>query len=374
MANILDQINSNNQLILNDISDTLELIDSNISPIASYLYRNNQREGTTSTVFEWVENYTRKLRTVLVTALAATGTTATLDIKDKSAVVVNTMVCIGNEVMKVTDITGGVITVSRAYADTTLAAHVAGANVEILGIDIEEGGEFLKSSTLGAETITNRVGITYEEFEITDTAMATYITGQNGASAYEVESMKKKIELMTIIENRLINSKGYVSGKNRATKGIKHLVGENGLVHNGMSAAFDRNMLDVCIEKILDSGGKTELQQNKFALVVPYAQKIKIDKWDDSLIRKGITETVTGATITQVVSSVGILNVFYANSLKNDELLMVNLDNLTIKELYPIREVIAGKNKMANTFALYGEWGLQFRGLPYQMWIQDIAV
>ncbi len=365
-----EQINTTNQLISADISDELSLINPAVSPIVSHILRGGRKRAINSTVIEWTDTYIRKTDSLLKEQIDNSVTT--LKLNDKEVLVKDAVLSIDDELVLITNVSDDTATVTRGFGETAKAEHKVGAEVKSIGIFMEEGGELKDSTVRLPVTVSNRTGIVYEEFEVTETAKHTYIQGQSGMTAYQVESMKKKEELMAIIENKLLNAVTFSTGKQRNNDGVKSLIKKNGIVVDAEAGDLTKNFLDKVIKKIIDAGGQGDLQAGKYFICVPYNQQNKIDNFNKDTIRTTQAETTTGVRITQIITTGGVLNVFPASSLSSTEILIINLDELEIDELYPIREEIAAKTKLADKYFLHGEWTVKLTKCPLQMWVRNL--
>lgn len=370
---IIDQINSTNQIISKDISDELVLINSAVSPIMSHILKGGRKSPTNSTTIEWIDNYIRKTDTTLKTALEDTSGTS-VQVVDKEVLLKDAVLSIDDELMLIQSVSEDTATVQRGYGGTSASTHTVGAEIKSIGIFMEEGGELKPSTVKTPVSIENKTGIVYEEFEVTETAKHTYIQGQSGMSAYQIESMKKKEELMGIMENKILNSVMFSSGKSRNNDGVKSLIKKHGIVVDAEQTELTKDFIDKVAEQIIKAGGGADLLAGKYFIVAPYKQANKIDNFNKDTVRTSQSETITGMRITQVVTTGGILNVFHANSLSANEMLIMNLDELEIKELYPIKEELAAKTSLSDKYFLHGEWTVKLNKCPCQMWVKNLKV
>lgn len=364
------QIGTDNQLISADISDELSLINPAVSPIVSHILRGGRKKAINSTVIEWTDTYIRKTDSILKEKLEKEGTSISL--AHEEVLVKDSVLAIDDELVLVTEVSGDKATITRGFGETEKAEHLVGTEVKSIGIFMEEGGELKDSTVRLPITVTNRTGIVYEEFEVTETAKHTYIQGQSGMSAYQVESMKKKEEIMAIIENKLLNAVTFSTGKQRNNDGVKSLIKKHGIVIDGEGKDLSKDFIDKAIKKIIDAGGQGDLQAGKYFICVPYNQQNRINNFNKETIRTTQAETVTGVNITQIVTTGGILNVFPASSLSSTEALIINLDELEIDELYPIKEEIGAKTKLADKYFMHGEWTVKLTKCPLQMLIRNL--
>ena len=378
MAGKIDkQLNSTNQVISNDILDELQLVNPNSSPIVSHILRGGRTSETTSTTIEWIDHYERKTTSSLKVALNA-GVTE-IQVVDEDILVQDALLSIGDEIVKITKVkTDNKADVTRGYAGTTSTAGNIAANtiVQSLGIEIEEGGELKKSSVRLPVRITNNTGIIYEEYEVTETAKHVNPHGQSGLSVRELESQKKKDEMLGIMENKLLNGVKYVNGKLRMSGGIKSLIKEHGIVLDANNQPFTLDLLDNAVKAIVDKGnpGSANLRTNKYFLCVPYLILRTINKLNQDNVRSNITDKVTGTTIEQIVTTSGTVSVFPATSLAANEFLLINLNDVSLRQLYSIKEEAGAKTALADKYFLHGEYAHQIKNLPFQVHVKNVKI
>ncbi len=364
------KINTTNQLISNDISDELNLINASVSPVVSHILRGGRKTPTTSTTIEWIDTYIRKTDTFL--AADITDAETSLTVTHGEVLVKDSLLSVEDEVVYVTAVSGDTATITRGYGGTTAEAHTKGVEIKNMGIFMEEGGE-LKPSTVKLPTnIENKTGIIYEQFEVTETAKHTYIQGQSGLSAYQIESMKKKEEIMSIMENKILNSVKFTDGLKRNNDGVKALIKKHGIMVDAEGAELTKAFLDKVVKQIIDAGGGNDLAAGKYFVIAPYDQVNRIDNFNKETIRTSQDERVTGTKITQIVTTGGTLNVFHANSLNADEMGIMNLEELEMKELYPFKEELGAKTSLGEKYFIHGEFTVKLGKCPCQMWVKNL--
>lgn len=378
MAGKIDkQLNSTNQAISNDILDELQLVNPNNSPIVSHILRGGRVSETTSTTIEWIDHYERKVTSSLKVALSAGATE--IQVVDEDILVQDALLSIGDEIVKVIKVkTDNKADVTRGYAGTTSTAGNIAANtiVQSLGIEMEEGGELKKSSVRLPVHITNNTGIIYEEYEVTETAKHLNPHGQSGLSVRELESQKKKDEMLGIMENKLLNGVKFTNGKLRMSGGVKALIKEHGIVIDANNQPFTLDLLDNIVKEIVDKGnpGSADLKANKYSLCVPYMILRTINKLNKDSVRTGITEKITGTTIEEIVTTSGTVSVFPATSLAPNEFLLINLNEISLRQLYSIKEEEGAKTALADKYFLHGEYAHQIKNLPFQVHVKNVKI
>lgn len=378
MAGKIDkQLNSTNQFISNDISEELTLVNPNVSPIMSHILRGGRKEKTNAITFEWVDHYERKTNSTLKKALATAD--VEIQVNDEDVLVKDALLAIGDEIVKITNVkTDNKADVTRGYAGTTknTGTFEVGTAVQSLGIEMEEGGDLKPSTVKLPIHITNNTGIIFESYEITETAKHLAIHGQGGLSARELESQKKKDEMMGYLENKVLNGVKFSNGKQRNSGGAKSLIKAHGIVFDARNKDISVDLLDEVVKAIVDRGnpGAAELKAGKYFLCVPWAQAVKINRLNKESVRTDIRENVTGTLVTEVITNAGKLTVFPAPSLLDNEFLVTNLFNYKIKELYPIKEEMAAKTGLRDAYFFHGEHGLEIKNLPFQVHVKNVKV
>ena len=371
------KIRSGSQSISNDISDELTLINPNTSQIISYILRGGRIGTATSTTIEWIDTYERKVTSSLKVALNAGATE--IQVVDADILVKDALLSIDDEIVKITKVkTDNKADVIRGYAGTTSTAGNIAANtiVQSLGIEMEEGGE-LKASTVRLPVhITNNTGIIYEQYKVTETAKHLNPHGQGGLSVRELESQKKKDELLGIMENKFLNGVKFTSGNLRMSGGVKALIKEHGIVIDANNQPFSLDLLDNVVKAIVDKGnpGAADLKAGFYSLCVPYTILRSINKLNKDTVRTDITEKITGTKIEEIVTTSGTVSVFPATSLAENEFILMNLNEARIKQLYPIKEEIGAKTELADNYFLHGEYAHQITKLPFQVHVKNVKI
>lgn len=377
MANIDNRLHSGNQFISNDILEELQLVNPNVSPIISHILRGGRVDKTDSTTIEWVDHYERKVSSTLKKALATADTE--IQVVDADILVKDALLSIGDEIVKITNIkTDNKADITRGYAGTTATTgNIAiGTLVQSLGIEMEEGGE-LKASTVRLPVhITNNTGIIYEQYKVTETAKHLNPHGQGGLSVRELESQKKKDELLGIMENKFLNGVKFTSGNLRMSGGVKALIKEHGIVIDANNQPFSLDLLDKVVKAIVDKGnpGAADLKAGFYSLCVPYTILRTINKLNKDIVRADITDKITGTKIEEIVTTSGTVSVFPATSLAENEFILMNLNEARIKQLYPIKEEIGAKTELADNYFLHGEYAHQITKLPFQVHVKNVKI
>ena len=178
------------------------------------------------------------------------------------------------------------------------------------------------------------------------------------------------------MENKLLNGVKYVNGKLRMSGGVKSLIKEHGIVLDANNQPFTLDLLDNAVKAIVDKGnpGSANLKANKYFLCVPYLILRTINKSNKDNVRSNITDKVTGTTIEQIVTTSGTVSVFPATSLAPNEFLLINLNDASLRQLYPIKEEEGAKTALADNYFLHGEYAHQIKNLPFQVHVKNVKI
>lgn len=371
------QINSTNQFISNDITEELSLVNPNISPIMSHIIRGGRIEKTNSTTIEWTDHYERKTSSKLKVALEPGD--AEIQVVDADVLVEKAVLSIGEELVKIVKVKAdNKADIKRAYmnSDKTPGTIAAGTPVQSLGIEMEEGGDLVPSTVKLPVHIKNTTGIIYESYEVTETAKHLDIHAQGGLSARELESQKKKDEMMGNMENKLINGIQFSAGKQRSSGGIKYLIKKHGIVFDAQNRPISTALLDEIVAVIVEKGnpGAADLKSGRYNICAPWKLQTQINALNKDTNTSDIKDKVTGTVIREAITNAGALSVMPVNSLYPDEFLILNLSELKIKQLYAIKEEVGAKTRLADEYFMHGEYAHQLKKLPFQVWVKNVKV
>ena len=92
------------------------------------------------------------------------------------------------------------------------------------------------------------------------------------------------------------------------------------------------------------------------------------------IVRADIKEKVTGTVITEIVTNAGVVSVFPAPSLAPNEFLLINLNEVSLRQLYPIKEEVGAKTALADNYFLHGEYAHQIKNLPFQVHVKNVKI
>ena len=248
------------------------------------------------------------------------------------------------------------LTVSRGYAGTTAAAIADGAKVEVQFNEGQEGREARAGRGKKRVRKSNITQIFDETVEITGTAAAV---AQHGIDdLYEYEKQKKQLELALQLEKALINGVKFENGDIRQMDGIRSFIKTNIAAAGG---ALTYDMINDQIQKIYEAGGMASGANH--VILVGAKQKRKISAFDASKIQLAREDQKRGTIVDVIVSDFGEVPVALNNNLAPDELLIVDLNRVSVHPLQgrDFSHEFLGKKGDYVQGQILGEYTLQFK-------------
>lgn len=260
------------------------------------------------------------------TVTLADGTGTTLTVTDAYIYQVNDLIRIENEVVRVTAIASATtLTIVRAYAGTTGAAHSSKVAVNLGSADPENATAPVGQSD-NATRLYNYVQTFTRAVDLSNDEIAQASTMGNPLTA---NISRRFIEWTQKFSAAMWYGVRYEDSTNNihVMGGLKQFVTTN--VTN-VAGAVTIAAIDAAVKSIVDAGGDPKV------LVVGTKQKQKIDNLDTALQRLAKAENVGGALVTQQWQS-GVLDhkldVVVDFSLNPDELWILDTDYIKIGSL-----------------------------------------
>ena len=302
-----------------DLADGLTFLRRNLDCIALVKRLGTYKLTANSVKTEWTEVAlaTRK-ETITITDVATTLTVA-----DAYQYQVNDLIRVESEIVRVTALASGTtLTIERAYAGTTAAAHTSKTAMSLGSADPENSAAPAGIQDSGArlynyvQTFTRGVSLSNDELLQLST---------------EGNPLNGQLERRFIELNRLLASSVFYGVRHEDTTNNIHVMGglKQFITTNvtNVSGALTIAAIDAKILAIVEAGGDP-----KMIVLSPY-QKQKLDALDTAKQMLGKNEHVGGNLITQTWQS-GVLghtlDIVVDQTILNDELWILDDDNLEI--------------------------------------------
>ncbi|MFD2704638.1 SU10 major capsid protein [Salibacterium lacus] len=256
----------------------------------------------------------------------ATVSATTVSVQNPTPFRTGHVIKIGEELLKVTGVSGSDLTVERGYADTTAAAITAGDNVEVQFVEGVEGADARSARFKPRTRKSNLMQIFDETISISGTSAAVSQYGID--DLYEYERQKKQEELALQLEKAIINGIKYedTDGYVRQMNGIRNMIQTN--VTDASSSALTDAMLNDLMQDQFEQGAFKSAGDWK--IIVPAKQKRAISGFDKADIRLTREENTRGQVVDQYVSDFGQAEIVLDNNLDANEVMIVDTNRLNV--------------------------------------------
>lgn len=336
-----------------DVTENLLLLSPQEAPMLDLV---GFGESTTQDEIVWFEDETYATKTT-ASAEALAGAT-TLSVADGSIFEANTVIKAGEELLKVTAVSGNDLTVERGYADTSAATISLGDKVEFQFVEGVEGADARKARFKKRTRHTNVTQIFDGTITITGTAAAVSQHGIDDLYAYE--KAKKEKELALQLEKAVINGVRYTSpnGLVRQMGGIRQFIKTN--VLNGASAAVNTEILNDAFQAIAEATGQNVGAGYK--IIVSPKQKRAISRMDADKINLTRQDNGRGQVVDYFVGDFGESEIVVNPNLEADEIFIVDIDRIKIRPLQTRQFGHEYLGKVGDSFtgSIVGEYTLEF--------------
>lgn len=288
---------------------------------------------------------------------ATTNVATSVVVDDGTIFRANDIVKVGDELLKVTAVSGNTLTVSRGYASTTAAAINDNDRIEFLFVEGQEGADARNARYKARARKSNLTQIFDDTIEISGTAQS--VTQYGITDIYEYEKQKKQLELALQLEKALINGISYENGQTRQMKGIRSFIQTN--VTDAAAAALTDVMINDLAQNVYEKGGFAG--GGNYKIVVPAKQKRAISSFNSANVRLERQDNGRGSVADHFVSDFGQFEIVLNNNVNASELMIVDANRASIRPLADrefFHKYLGDKGDYV-TGTLVGEYSLEFR-------------
>jgi len=343
-----------------DLSPVLAYTNANKAPLYMNLTALGRVEPATQTKISWVDYSSEGTQTVLKTKISAAETTSFV-VEDGSIFRKGCLAAIGNEVVAVTNISENTLTVTRAQHGTTAGKNYeVGEEIFFINDNIAEGADLQGANYKAGVNYDNNTQIFREEISISGTAEAIQVPSGGGVDAYSLEQTRKMDTVLGKIEKALVSGKKFEAGEKRGMDGAKRFL-EKGQVVDAAGAEISLEIIGNVLRKIFNVGG--DLSGGNYALYVPGVQQMKISKLLKDYIQATPAENTLGAVAKYVATDFGTLPIIPSNNLSSGEIMILNHDDMKIKELRGLTHQYMGKTGDNSKGLIVTELTLEVRNI-----------
>lgn len=303
-------ITTENRLVRN-INETIAELEPNIAPLVTLMLKMNKRSKTITPVIEFMEeDYIARYATSAATVGNTTSAnTIAVDDGGKFAVgdVFNVPKTISSstapEIVRVTTINSNTITVTRAFAGSTIDTIGNGAALRLIGSAHEEGGVLPNAKSGSPATLTSYTQIFKRVIDLTNTLIASKQYGDGGSERKRLHKKALK-EFKEQLNAALLWSKAYqglTAGENskplRSTMGLNSRVTTNVVDAGGV-------LTPKLFNTFLEAGCRYGSREKVLLASSRVVQAI--NAWAINHLNVTTSETVYGVKIQKIMSPFGV--------------------------------------------------------------------
>lgn len=279
------------------------------------------------TTHQWYEDEMFGTKSAVTDAEGIDNVATTVNVADNDPFRPGQVISIDDEFLKVTAVNGNALTVTRAYAGTTAAAHVKGAEVKVQFNESSDGSDARDARFKPRNKIENVTQIFDDTISISGSAAATSQYGI--ADLYATEQAKKQLELALQLENALINGIKFDNGTVRQMAGIRSFIRTN--VTDAAGAALDADKINDIAQEVYEAGGFQS--GGNYVFIASAKQKRTFSALNDQNVRYVQADSSRGTKVDSFLTDFGEFPIAIDNNLHSDELLFVDLNRMAIKPL-----------------------------------------
>lgn len=366
--------------LVEDVSDIIGIVSPHETPLLDHL--GDAKKPAASTVHEWIEDALVPNTGTIDDETVTSGDT-TFEVADAGPFRVGDLVRPGgsSEVMLVTGISAGVLTVTRGYGGTSPATLADGMGLSILGNAALEGAEAPSARFTNRVRRRNHTQIFTATVEVSGSMQAASAHGVSDEVDYQKQERMR--ELLRDLENTVINgvapaSTPQGSGTVRRTmNGIIHSIETNifqpgaGGMPDGASGALDEELLNAALRAIWEqSSGVVD------TIVCGGAQKRRINAFATGA-RAYLPEDTRYADMVSVYESdFGVARVILSRWAPPDAVLLLDSSRVGVLPLqgrsFHYKPLAATGDSVSGQ--VIGEYTLEFRNENAHGVLRGLAV
>lgn len=345
-----------------DLSEDLVLLSPNMTPLLANLARLSKSRTANSTTVEWVDYTTRGTHTVLTGAINDSVTS--VPVADATVFKSGEYIAVGDEVMKISSISGNNLTVTRGQLSTTAAAAVKDDMVIYINDDRPEGSDYQDGTYRQGQNYSNYTQIFIEEIKVSGTELSLNIPSGSGLNSYDLEQQRKFDVIAGRLEKSLMYGKKFKTGDKRGMDGILRFLDSGQIVDAG-DAEVSMSLLYQILFKIYAVGG--QLQNGYYGLMMHPNQKNKIDTLLNDFIKNAqpLETNMLGGVVDFIRTQFGTLPILTSINCQPNEIDVVNFYEISFENL-PGRQfahTYMGKDGDAEKGQIVGEYTVRVRNI-----------
>lgn len=315
MAQVIGQRSTNQAItetrLVRQVADEIGLLEPNQAPLVTMLMRLKKRVPIKSPRWEWFEDdYVARWAVNGVDTINAVTTSTTVTVTDGSLFVAGDLFVIPKlagssampEVMRVTAVTGNVLTVVRNIGGTALDTMLPGGALRIIGNAFEEGAPLPVAKTTAPSKLITYTQIFRTTCKFTKTQVASQVYGAPSGDRVR-EHKKKLIEHKSLLNSALL----FGQASENLTGGPS---GQPIRTTMGLLSAIKTNLTDAggtLTKKVFEAWSRQSFRygaQTKMLLACPLL-KSAINEWSREFLMVTPGENKYGVKVQTVETAHG---------------------------------------------------------------------
>jgi Family of unknown function (DUF5309) len=304
------------------VVDEILLLDPHMTPMLSLL---GFSAPVTQVEHIWYEDEMFPIETTANANKLSTDTT--LSVASVEPFRVGQIVRCKDELMEVTAVGAGTITVVRGYAGTTAAAISSGDTIEVLFVKGQEGANARAGRYKQRVKKSNLTQIFDDSIEVSGTAQVVKQYGVGDIYEYEKQKVQKMLALQ--LEKAVIDGIYLDNGAIRQMRGVRQFIATHAA--NAGAAALTLDKINDSLQDIYEAGGFNN--GASYVVIAPAKQKRVISGFSNDKIEIQQSERLRGQVVDGIVTDFGQFPVLLNNNLRPDEILIVDTNRIAIRPL-----------------------------------------
>ena len=316
---------SNTDIDVRKIAALIEMVSPEDVPLLTLVGMASAQKLLRAEIFnrkvEWIEDELKPTSLTLDEALDSSEQGVDVTSGHETRVVKGSIIRAEDELMWVSSITGSTLTVTRAYAGTTGAAHATALTMEIVGHAQIEGDPPPTPRTVLTSEPYNYTQIFEDGIHVTGTQLATKQYGIDDEYDYQVAKILK--EQMILLERMLIDGLRAVgtSTTARSSGGLRQFVTEGPADLSG--AALTQSDLEAALQGRFELVGASAMP--KLIIANAWAKR-RITGFYTPFVRTERTDRTGGSYIDTVETDFGTLKVMLNRWCPTNRVYLINPD------------------------------------------------
>jgi hypothetical protein len=312
-------------VVIRQLEHHLEMTDPKAYPLLKAVGLNSYDTAIENTYFEWQrDSLIPNVDPLAEEVLIGDGV---ITVTNGEYFLVGDVVMVESELMRVSVVTGDVLTVEREFAGSTKAAHATALPVYRLGKALAEGS----APGVAQQTLTVQLG-NYTQIwdataEISGTEEAIKNYAPDDLMSYRID--KRMAELYMMMERSFLHGRAFEPQTNtgRTSGGLHYWITD---VVDLNDAAIEFGDIDGTMQDIAERVGQENAPDTIW--VNGFVRRV-LSSWGTSPIRTGRTEDVYGNIVNVLDTNFGTIQIKLDNLIPPANAYLLNMSKLAIGPL-----------------------------------------